>query len=204
MIAISDLHGHLPQIPQCDLLIIAGDICPLDCHNVDYQLRWLYGVFGPWARSQPAKRILATWGNHDFAGVHRPVIDGVDFLSDDPAVHSGLRIWGSPWTLQFHNWAFMGDEDFLQRKYATIPTNTDILISHGPPYGLGDRTPRQRCGSHALLTWIATNNPRLVVTGHIHEDYGVHRRHHTTVVNASLMDADYCPVNSPVNCLAYL
>jgi hypothetical protein len=27
-VTLSDQHGYLPEIPPCNLLIIAGDVCP--------------------------------------------------------------------------------------------------------------------------------------------------------------------------------
>ena len=64
IVAISDLHGQLPTVPECDLLLIAGDICPVHNHKLFYQDIWLRSVFAAWLRQQRAKRIIGVWGNH--------------------------------------------------------------------------------------------------------------------------------------------
>lgn len=66
IIATSDLHGILPEIPECDLLLIAGDISPDHDHNRQYQRTWFNERFKPWLKSVPAKHIVGIGGNHDF------------------------------------------------------------------------------------------------------------------------------------------
>src|SRR5262245_5858818 len=74
----SDWHGTIPQeLPEHDLLVIAGDICPDFMHRriVGRQLRrfngeqeqlaWLRRRFLPWCEQHCAP-ILFIAGNHDF------------------------------------------------------------------------------------------------------------------------------------------
>ena len=68
--AVSDLHGNLPTIPECDLLIIAGDVCPDKFKHNNYrfpdrdgQLAWLHYEFKTWLRDQPAAETVMTFGN---------------------------------------------------------------------------------------------------------------------------------------------
>ena len=58
--ATADLHGWLPPISPCDLLLIAGDICP----PTD-QRHWLDTNFRTWLVDSPARHVVATWGNND-------------------------------------------------------------------------------------------------------------------------------------------
>ena len=58
VVAISDLHGFLPETPPCDLLLIAGDVCPVWNHRWQFQRKWLREVFGPWLEAQPARKVV--------------------------------------------------------------------------------------------------------------------------------------------------
>jgi Icc-related predicted phosphoesterase len=67
--AISDIHGHLPEIPECDILCICGDIIPLYIQRGFAQsIAWLSGPFQKWALEAPCKHVVMVWGNHDFIG----------------------------------------------------------------------------------------------------------------------------------------
>lgn len=215
--AISDLHGHLPQIPPCSILLIGGDICPCrfglgymsDNDTAMHQSFWLKDVFGPWLESLPVKHVVATWGNHDWVGEKKPntmpklpwhilVDEGIELL--------GLKIYGSPWQTRFFDWAFNADEPFMENKWAAIPNDTDILLLHGPPHGYGDLAPvyqgirdnEEHTGSPSLTKRIMEIKPQLVVCGHIHRSRGVFLAGNTSVANVSIVNERYELVNEPM------
>lgn len=204
IVCTADLHGYLPEIPPCDLLIIAGDVCPLVNHRLARQHKWLIENFSPWLAAQPAKNVVGCWGNHDLIGESDRGVDKLLPLHilTDSAVgteHGDLLIYGLPWSLDFFpdDWAFNLPADKLAEKYAAIPP-CDILVSHGPAYGYGDRCDDgTRVGSPALVEAIDRVKPQLVVTGHIHEDGGRWQRGATTIINATYVNPRYRPHYPP-------
>jgi Icc-related predicted phosphoesterase len=220
IVCTADMHGYLPTIPRCDLLLIAGDICPAHNHGLEFQREWLDTVFRRWLmKDVPAEEIVAVWGNHDLIAETRREEGGktlyrhigppslpIPFLTDRMYEYNGLKIWGMPWQLPFsEGWAFNLPEPALKEKCALIPRDVDVIVSHGPPYGMGDMTFDGRpAGSRSLRWTVGHHDARLVVCGHIHEDYGqwpLARAGEPTgrlVVNASHVDLRYRPVNPPV------
>lgn len=205
--ALSDPHGHLPRTPECDVLVIAGDVTPTDDHDPAFQARWLAESFAPWLAEQPATEIVGVAGNHDFVFEQRPDLVPElpwTYLQDAGAEVGGRMFWGSPWTPWFFDWAFnapRGDtaEVFLRERYAPVPDGADVLVLHGPPAGLGDRTSRgEAAGSNAALELIDRVRPKLVVYGHIHEARGRFARGDAMLVNASHVDLGYEPYDEPI------
>ena len=197
VVTVSDLHGILPKIPEADLLIIAGDICPVYDHTFFWQNKWLITVFKPWLLANPVKSTVGVWGNHDLiAEKHTPPNLPWHVLTDEMVKLFGLRIYGLPWQRRFYDWAFNLDEPELSQKYEAIP-ECDIIVSHGPAYGYGDKTPRELTGCQTFTRRIDELQPQLVVTGHIHCDPGVWKRGETTIVNATLVDEQYREANPP-------
>ncbi|MCA9173344.1 MAG: metallophosphoesterase [Planctomycetales bacterium] len=194
--AIADLHGHEPRIAPCDLLLIGGDILMGGADAPD-QRGILHEVTGPWLAEQlmtGVRHVVAVAGNHDFIFQQEP--ERVPplpwtYLQDSGVELNGLKIWGSPWQLPFYDWAFNLEEQDLAEKWALIPDDTDILLTHSPPYGFGDRTREGHVGSRTLRERVEQIKPRLHVFGHIHVARGVWRNSHTTFVNAALVDARY-------------
>ncbi len=206
--ATADLHGHLPPVPECDLLIIAGDVTPASDHDVGFQAGWLDAEFRRWLEAAPAEHVVGIAGNHDFIFDRAPssVPDDLPwtYLQDTSVTVDGVTIWGSPWTPWFFDWAFnapKGDDEevFLRERAATAPRDADILVVHGPPRGHGDRTSRGlRVGSVAFGDLIDEVEPRLALFGHIHEDQGVWPRGATTLANVAAVDLHYALVGEPV------
>ena len=110
---------------------------------------------------------------------------------------------------------YVRDNYTLENRFKLIPSDTDILITHTPPYGIGDtispdKLPlfiedppgfpwdKERLGSPALRKKIEEVKPIISVFGHIHESYGEWEYGGTKFINAAYLDGDYEPANSPV------
>ncbi len=216
---ISDLHGFKPKLPGGDLLIVAGDLTARDTIKE-------YLVFNEWLSAQDYDRKIVIAGNHDgLCETGTPIDTGYGqrpytvpvlankaiYLCDTGCEYKGLNIWGSPWTPTFFNWHFMKDRgEPIKKMWDLIPDDTDILITHGPPFGILDQVEFSSkaiqgkfAGCEELRLAIERIQPRLHVFGHVHEGYGQMMLKCTprdiTCINACIMDADYRPVNKPIN-----
>jgi Icc-related predicted phosphoesterase len=208
IVALSDQHGFLPQVQPCELCLIAGDVCPVTDHCLDFQERWLKTTFDRWLADIPAERVIGIAGNHDFVFEHRPHIrDAIRnwvYLEDSGITFRGLKIWGSPWQPRFGDWAFNLDEPELAKRWALFSDDTDILVLHGPPFGYGDLTiDGHHAGSPSLLGRLEAIKPKLAVYGHIHEARGIHCPRADSPAsevwaNVSIVNERYEPVHEPM------
>lgn len=213
IVVLSDTHGKhhkmQHQVPPGDLLIHAGDFCSKG------KLPEV-ADFAAWFGSFPHSHKVVIPGNHDRAVEERPgecrgmfAEHGVKLLISEGIQAAGLHLYGSPYTPRFNDWHFMlerGRE--LRAEWAKIPLNTDILVTHGPPYGHGDKVlPRsgvgvRKAGCLELLERVRKVRPRLHVFGHIHEDYGVTLSDEipeTQFANASICDRTRAAANPPLS-----
>jgi Icc-related predicted phosphoesterase len=200
VVLISDTHKLHEKIklPEGDLLIHAGDISG----------RGTYGevmIFLEWFSKLPFKYKVFIAGNHDFffeKNNHKEISDfpeGVIYLENSIIEIEGISIWGSPYTPEFYNWAFMkkrGEE--IKTIWDKIPNKVDILVTHGPPYSILDKNIYgTMCGCEELLMRVKEVQPKIHVFGHIHEGYGMIEEAGTKFYNACVLDEAYQVRNEP-------
>lgn len=203
---VSDLHGQAPKLKGGDLLIIAGDMTARD------KLQQ-YEKFFEWLQNQEYGKKVFISGNHDNQSMSQFDWYDAEYLCDSGCEFEGFKIWGSPWTKTFpnmneHCMAFTeNSEAELWHHWNIIPKDTDILITHSPPFGIFDKTyNKSRAGSKTLTNVIHTRltSLKLHCFGHIHEGYGKAKIKHTGieneywVVNASHVNEKYQPINLPI------
>lgn len=205
IIATADLHGNLPyNVPECDLLLIAGDVCPLADHSHHHQRRWLQRKFATWLERQPARHIVGIAGNHDFVMESDPALAlGLPwtYLLGSSVTIEGLRVHGLPWVPNLRRWAFHASDEALATRYDMIPANTDLILSHGPPRGYGDfvNGSLESAGAVAANWALERTSAGAFVCGHIHEGYGAYRHPSGAwVYNVAHCTEFYDPINPPV------
>jgi len=193
---VSDTHNQMQaiEIPPADILVHCGDFCGRGTvREVEAFAAELH------EHAHPHKIVIA--GNHDRCFETSPDeaqrrLGEVHYLQDRGITLKGTKFYGSPWQPWFFDWAFNLERGApLQRVWERIPEDTEVLITHGPPMGVLDKTlSGERVGCEDLMTRITALPPRLHLFGHIHEGYGALRRGQTLFVNASNCDAHYRPI----------
>jgi Icc-related predicted phosphoesterase len=203
IVFISDSHSqhYRMTIPDGDMIIHAGDLSSQgDEHQLAYFLKWFSEL--------PHTHKVFIAGNHDFLAERDPSVfralipKNCIYLENESVEIEGLTIWGSPVTPWFYDWAFNVHRGApIARYWDRIPDKTDILITHGPPHGILDKTKFGKlAGCEELLRRVKQVEPKIHVFGHIHEGYGERKisPYKTQFINASVMDVQYRMVNPPI------
>jgi Icc-related predicted phosphoesterase len=169
-----------------------------------------------WLNKQPCEHIVVVSGNHDFAlEAKKPdwwsTFDWgrVQYLENSSTMIDGRLFYGSPVTPWFFDWAFnVHRGPAIAVYWDRIPNDTDILVTHGPPFGYLDQShpggddsmvATDHLGCDDLLERIAELDISLHVFGHIHGGYGINTDNaNTTFVNASQVNEAYKVVNKPI------
>jgi len=200
IIAISDTHGKHRSItiPHGDVLVHAGDITSRG--TIDE-----VSNFNEFLDTLPHEYKIIIAGNHDFCFERNrekseSKLTNCIYLQDQSVIIKDVKFYGSPWQPWFYNWAFnlqRGKE--LKLKWSKIPLDTNVLITHGPPYGYGDMTERGKAeGCEDLLSAVKRIKPKVHIFGHIHEGSGLISNENTMFINASTCDSSYSPINPPI------
>lgn len=206
---ISDTHSHhrALQLPEADVLVHCGDFSTKGEFN---------GIanFCNWMGKLPYKHIVCISGNHEL-GMQRNATkrssiinlfkeNNIIYLEDSYIIIDGIKFYGSPWQPNFYSWEFnLPRGEAIARKWNLIPDDTDILITHGPPYGILDEViePLQivNAGCEELLRRVnQLDNLKTHLFGHIHSGYGHKTINNKVFINASICDMDRNPTNKPI------
>jgi Icc-related predicted phosphoesterase len=177
---ISDTHTYhdLLKIPSgIDMVIHSGDCSnPRDPYNNEPEVR----DFIDWYKELNIKYKIYVAGNHDTSIEKKLVLKqdfencGIIYLENESITIEGIKIFGSPHTPNFGNWAFMKERTKLERFWRlAIEEDINILVTHGPPKGILDKSydrnnNMESCGDKSLLNRVLEVQPSYVLFGHIH------------------------------------
>jgi Icc-related predicted phosphoesterase len=209
--AFSDTHAHhrTVKVPDADVVIFAGDFMTSGYRHSEVK------DFGEWFSNLPHKYKILVAGNHDRmvesdkSYCLSKFSSDVIYLEDSEIVINGVKFWGSPYQPWFYNWAFnVHRGDPIKEHWYKIPADTDVLITHGPPWGILDQSypysssPSEHVGCEELGKQFSRINPKVHIFGHIHGSYGNTKcfahRDYTDFYNVAICDEQYRPVNKPV------
>ena len=141
LVCIGDTHGHHRKLnlPSGDILIHSGDFM-VDGSSLDE-----IDDFNAWLGSLPFRHKLVVAGNHDLLFERKPKLARAHlteaiYLQDSGITIEGVKFWGSPVNSVGGDWAFARERMVKIRKHwDLIPDDTDVLITHEPPYGTLDK-----------------------------------------------------------------
>jgi len=193
---ISDTHTYhdLLKVPNgIDMVIHSGDCSnPRDPYTNEPEVR----EFIDWYKELSPKYKIYVAGNHD-SSIEKKLVtkkdfedNGIIYLENDYVTIEGIKIFGSPYTPNFGNWSFMRDRNKLDRFWhSAIHDDTDIVITHGPPKGILDKSETREglmecCGDKSLLNKLLEVQPAYHLFGHIHNCRGI--------VNAGMQKLSVC------------
>lgn len=179
-------------VPEGDILIHCGDF---SSHGREVELQ----SFLNWMKPLPHPHKVVINGNHEVRLEYLPNLAekmaeaGVTYLQDSGVEICGLKFWGSPWTPRYYDWAYNLDRLSTEMQHVRdlIPSDTEVLITHGPPWGILDEVPTGFSVEHTGCEVLAKTLQRLTKLrlhcfGHIHCAAGSKKIGETMFINAAM------------------
>lgn len=210
---ISDTHSkhRAIDVPDADILVHCGDYTFAGTiPEVNDFLLWFSKL--------PHNHKIFVNGNHEVGfyrniPLYRQLIPkSIIYLENEEVNVEGLKFYGSPYTKEFGSWAYMyyTDEE-AKTLWDAIPDDTDILVTHQPPYKIHDGAPYMQgreglfvpcldeegdpAGCKVLRERVRIVKPKVHSFGHIHEGSNYSVIEDTVFINAAVCDGKYKPTN---------
>lgn len=188
---ISDTHNkhrELRELPSADIIIHSGDMALAGSEDEIMD-------FIEWFIALPYQYKIFIAGNHDNF-LFQAKIDGLPkncfYLCNSEVIIEGVKFYGIP---LFMEDVILGNCD---KQIQEIPNDTDVLITHQPPYSILDFSVNINYGDPYLLKKVLQIQPKLHLFGHIHNAYGMKKNDDTLFVNATILDEYYDVANTAV------
>ncbi len=169
-------HQQLAVVEDVDVVVHSGDATNArDPFRNEFEMR----TFLDWFARLSIKNKIFVPGNHD-TSLEKGLVTrddvrslGIHLLLTDEVTVMGKRFWGSPMTPSYGDWSYMINRSKIDRVWQTIPEGIDVLVTHGPPYGVLDATYTQSnttelVGCGALMKRVSKLQPKAMLFGHIH------------------------------------
>lgn len=177
-------HFDVERFEGIDLVISCGDL------KSDYLSFIATMIKAP---------VFYVHGNHDTGYTQNPP-GGCDSIEDKLIVYKGLRIVGLGGSMMYNNHPvysgppYQYTENQMRKRIRRLwfklllHKGFDILVTHAPPFGVGDGDDTCHTGFKAFLHLLDKYKPRYMFHGHMHLNYGRARRttdyNGTTIVDA--------------------
>lgn len=118
------------------------------------------------ARACSASQVFAVKGNHDSSLPFPAPITDLHLRA--VTLPNGLRLGGFNGSWKYKpRGLFLYDQDEALMRIERLPA-VDVLLSHNSPAGVHERDVDIHQGFEALLEYIHTHSPRLLIHGHQH------------------------------------
>ena len=188
---ISDTHSDQEKLGSMsgDVLIHCGDM--FNFFNSDDDE---FDRMDEWFAKQDFELILCIGGNHDFelqkrASYTKQPFKNAVYLEGSAYQYKGVNFFGAPWVPDLYGQAYYTEHSELANRWANIPNNVDVLITHTPPGNILDKSSQGLVlGCEHLLTAVERAKPKLHCFGHIHHSSGSIKKGGTCFINAALAD----------------
>lgn len=187
---LSDTHGchrQLKDLSEADVVVHSGDFTMVGTNSEAID-------FLEWFSTLPYPHKIFICGNHDeclYEGEVNGLPPNVHYLRHSAVTIDGVKFWGMP---LFMREAFSHNKGKWE---ALIAPDTDVLVSHAPPYGILDTDNKVHYGNRALLERVMAIRPRAHLFGHIHAKHGICVQGGTIFSNAAIMNNSYTELNTP-------
>ena len=188
---LSDTHSKhrlLQNLQSADVIIHSGDVSFAGSEDDIMD-------FVEWFIALPHKYKIFIAGNHDDC-LFGANIDGLPencfYLCNSEVKIEGVKFYGVP---MFMEDAMSGDYD---KNIQKIPNDTDVLITHQPPYCVLDSSANITYGDRNLLQTVLKIQPKYHLFGHIHDAYGIEKNDNTLFINAAVLNEHYEISNKPI------
>ena len=225
ILCISDTHEKhhkIPkhQLPKCDIVICAGDFTQFGSSEGTQS-------FCEWFSSLDAEYRVVIAGNHEITFddyKNKPMMksnierllrktklplekskqimnefkDKIIYLENESVELYGIKIFGSPMTHYWKEWAFFYPDEKGDEIWSSIPADTDILVTHTCPLSDIDLMEGRHVGCPSLAKAVLRIQPSLHIYGHLHEGYGTAKIGNTKIANVSILDKKRNPVHKPM------